>query len=1443
MAIAFATQTVNEKAKRLGLADNLGELLDNCEARMFDEAFQLFEIRYPYLYKRISNFRLIAKVETVKVSIPEMDTPDSIEAICILDILKKGDKDAQDFNADHFKYGQEKLEKLIDHHALREHVEEELRKGFVDSTPSKKEMPDDLYRWLEPFERTENSDDLILESKDWVEKFKSTEYQKHWATFLKLVRMSSYSFLKPVEEGSRIFIAKDDHSDRKILYTKFLLEETSGGTESVIFLLNALNPDEPINIGPYDWAQNFDDIIKNIDVIAPYADRAYLSLILPDDDLWYQVMKSDAANPALSAEELALLARVRHAPIQERVLPIFINGRAGSGKSTMLYHLFSDYVHRKATLGLSGEILFLTYSESLLETARENVRKLVGARFDLNDDIRPLSIDDTLPNYPDYFQSFLGFVQKLIPKEILLKEFPQDKYADFRVFKKFFTKSVTGTKLSPDICWHVIRTFIKGYSSNGYLEPEDYDDLPKPEKSVSPEKYAQVYRSVWEKYKESGYWDTQDLIRMAISEKWISPKYTVLFCDESQDFTRVELEFIRQLLVYQDYDLGWTKYIRLPFAMAGDPFQTLNPTGFRWEGIKASFYDEIIGNLDPYGHGNIAFDYKELFYNYRSQAPIVRLSNLFQLWREVLFGTSDVYPQKPWRSDEYIIPPRLYVLNDNLTEDAFLKMAENSVVILPCEHGQEKEYIEQNPLLVRLSQMPNYPTFQSPMTAKGLEYTRVILFGFGDACPEKFFSTPIGETQLENEYFLNKLYVAATRAMQSLIIVDTKTGVQKLWKNSQGQETVNTFIEKSKNPKKWQPNSATDASLVSGVTSGDYYDPHIEQRTQDPLEIARKLEELGQNNAELLKQAMDFYQRAGEEGKALHCKAKSMEADGLYKEAGDEFLSQGRAGDAERCYWKGECWPDLNLWYISHKNGEKLHFETARFMVRNDNDFVSVATYLGFVSQLRRDGIAIPLDIQFQKAIRNIAKMLLSNIDAPRKTVVDFANLMANTPSIRQIVGNSASASLYYKAEDFERAVQIWEYDNERDLTDYKLAKAALTTDLKEKIYWLNLAHDNKKIIELHIRNGSKTEIDKDSLRLIAEAYCSEARLLEAYKLIWSLGDYSHALELYEKLTSRLPAGQIYEIFTESYRFLVSSKELDQAYDWYKAAEKQLESNQREQHIKSYISKLLEMDLWLEAIHILRPNKAKKGFRLQGLNVNDIHSLIFTELARSPKLLDASVPEKNEIINYAREMQKLGFAHWSSLAPVEVMGAVMERAGTLIDGLSFYESVEKESLSPEQTTFVRQRWLKVKSKQVEKLQADINKTDARERDKYARNWNNRKSELDKNLSDWRMDVRSIANLPDYPVIRVDESDELVRKIKIDWQSPTCKISIAGEAEIFSNLADGTIIAFPPGPILIEKRDGLSTFRSEKLPINGELVHGNSLKIYVNNKLIDEYSLS
>ena len=101
-----------------------------------------------------------------------------------------------------------------------------------------------------------------------------------------------------------------------------------------------------------------------------------------------------------------------------------------------------------------------------------------------------------------------------------------------------------------------------------------------------------------------------------------------------------------RLSVFSRYDLEHEYIESIPFAFAGDPLQTLNPTGFRWASLKATFYNEVLTALAPTGKLPLKINFTELEYNYRSISSIVGVNNLIQLWRRKLFSLKEIKTAK-----------------------------------------------------------------------------------------------------------------------------------------------------------------------------------------------------------------------------------------------------------------------------------------------------------------------------------------------------------------------------------------------------------------------------------------------------------------------------------------------------------------------------------------------------------------------------------------------------------------------------------------------------------------------------------------------------------------------------------------------------------------------------------------------------------------------------
>lgn len=1453
-SFVYVLPQAEQEAKNLGASHDLKQLAENCRARVFDEADQLFEKRFPYRYRRMGNRRVVAKVAIVN----------GYPVICILHILKKGSREATEFNADPRDYGEKWLEPRINQKVLADFVATQTGENGEDEEP-KPELPETLYKWWLPFEKIIDADDIIMESERWVRTSEIRDYSDFWQSYYNLVNAGASGQGKPIEQSSRIHVVKD--SDGRSVYYASFSGQRHNGSGSPIRITYLISPFDPRLADPSDFEQRLADEyswtktmrrLDDADLIARHSRRGYPEYILAADTIWHEIEGDDVANLALSGEEARLLSELRHAPNGTAVLPVFINGRAGSGKSTILYYLFADYYWRKTFDLLNGEIVFLTYGDRLLESARQHVSRLLKTRVDFlikqssgpvnKDSIRGIHEDKRLNAC---FQPFLKFVRTHVPSSET-KRFPVERFVDFRRFKQLYLNRNLSNEFaalafrsphrgtSVDVSWHIVRSFIKGYRAGEYLSPEDYAEIPQKERTVSVDLYEHVYTNIWEKwYKllttEQGFWDAQDLTREVLQNRWVGPQYAVVFCDEAQDFTRVELDFILQLLVYRQYDLGWQPRVRLPFALAGDPFQTLNPTGFRWEAIKASFYDEIVGNLDPEGRGIVEFKYEELSYNYRSEAPIVRLSNLFQLWREVLFEGSDIQPQQPWRVDQHIIPPLLFVFGESITVDRFADLAQNSVVIVPCEQGQEDEFIADDDILTVLQSGGKPLTVLSPMSAKGLEFQSVILYKFGEHRPEGFFEKLDFESRLGNEYFLNKLYVAATRAMHSLIAVDTVEGKERFWTHATDNAVIDEFVSQTGASAKWQDH-------IGKMTMGDIYKDDF--KDQNPLKTAESLRRGGeeQHNSDLMRQAMDFYRRNGREQDALYCEARALEFDGVFQKAGVIFEKIGQYSDSESCFWRGFCWPELTVWYADHSGGPHLHRMVTKVMTAQDAS-VMMGAAEDFLEMLN-DGQGMRLaESQVEESVIRIFNMALSkqtNLQFTKTQWLKLSDLLDYLEPMHEAIGHHSVALVHSQADMHFRARKVLEAAGQRDSELYCLTMAKTVNEPGERIHWYIRMQRFEDVITEYRR--APEHLDAQALQNVAEAFQNLGNRTEAIELLWSLGEFEDALKLlYVELDladKNANRKDILRMCRERHDELLKNGQFDIALDLFKRVASIASHNELFPFAESRVEALVESQQWEAAIgHSLDSDTRIRDIDRKGLqkirkqDLPKLRAIVVKGIARSSQVADYNTKRKQVLSDFVESIERTGYPTWKTYISVNEMGAAIERLSRYVEILPFYEEMEQASSDERERTFLRERWLKVKTRQIDRIEDDMRASSSQARDRID-TLQKRQQELKENAKRWKIELGYVASLPEYPDLGSYELLPMRKNrekpsYKVEWKAPTCKIEqIPSGDMLFLNTSNGTILPF--GNVVFEEtalENGIKGFMVSEWRLEGTVQIG------------------
>ena len=136
--------------------------------------------------------------------------------------------------------------------------------------------------------------------------------------------------------------------------------------------------------------------------------------------------------------------------------------------------------------------IFLTYNERLLDQAKDTVLSILQ-----NNSSFKLDIDKD--SFMDLFWPFQTFIKEKLLKPIDREQFPKEKYLSFNKFKKFYSDSTSQfgykqkTKYSPELVWHIIRSYIEGRNTSAEFTIDDYNKLGRDDKkNVQKESLAFV---------------------------------------------------------------------------------------------------------------------------------------------------------------------------------------------------------------------------------------------------------------------------------------------------------------------------------------------------------------------------------------------------------------------------------------------------------------------------------------------------------------------------------------------------------------------------------------------------------------------------------------------------------------------------------------------------------------------------------------------------------------------------------------------------------------------------------------------------------------------------------------------------------------------------------------------------------------------------------------
>ncbi len=153
------------------------------------------------------------------------------------------------------------------------------------------------------------------------------------------------------------------------------------------------------------------------------------------------------------------------------------------------------------------------------------------------------------------------------------------------------------------------------------------------------------------------------------------------------------------------------------------------------------------------------------------------------------------------------------------------------------------------------------------------------------------------DAALPMQYFVNRLYVAVSRARHSLVVVESEKGYGRLWRHIKDVAAADVVVGRVKNAHLWKDTARPFVEgAVEDLASNEPVDPLVNGRAFESEGLARR-------DPYLLRQASSAYRRAGDSIRATLCMARALEFEEQLLQAGEAFGEAGAAADQVRCLW------------------------------------------------------------------------------------------------------------------------------------------------------------------------------------------------------------------------------------------------------------------------------------------------------------------------------------------------------------------------------------------------------------------------------------------------------------------------------------------------------------------------------------------------------------
>ena len=498
--------------------------------------------------------------------------------------------------------------------------------------------------------------------------------------------------------------------------------------------------------------------------------------------------------------------------------PLLIDGHAGTGKSIIiaLRIAFDIYYYNEQKERAKPKLLVVAYNQKVLDNIQKFAEYWIKQLIKGNIGESYFDCIEYIPTLKLYHSLMKTIDRKQTPEPEEAKFIA--KYVSFYKFESVFFEQhrKNPSRISAEECWHFIRGIMKGqgfgWLGNDEITIEDFASekdggkITKRYTQHMPRHLIEANLELFRKYEDwrtdNNFLDDIDLVRRAGEGTEKEPhgemlnQYTNILIDEAQDLTTEEYKLILKLLA----DKGKVKLI-----VAGDPLQTINPTGFSWNVLQA-FIISIIGKKDK-------IKPERMLVSHRMPNNLVKMANVIINARNNLLPSekSDLMEAHSASNEmQGLIQTIRYDENDSSQnhemQDFINDILPKNVGILlwARDRGELKDIGERDKAIssLRKNLGQSVIDIHSIESVKGLEYEAVVLYRFADLDSnfskiETILDSPEDATDAlyHNLYFLNRLFIALTRSKKNIYIIDSGDNIKQIWNNTLWSSSIDTSVE------------------------------------------------------------------------------------------------------------------------------------------------------------------------------------------------------------------------------------------------------------------------------------------------------------------------------------------------------------------------------------------------------------------------------------------------------------------------------------------------------------------------------------------------------------------------------------------------------------------------------------------------------------------------